>query len=178
MEELGWLAGPAHISRELATMFAVYLHEKRQSAEPALQAMNLIASHKWLASGSNGSDFGGLDPAGRIELPWWIVFAISTAWSDYVIGSDGNVSLGRAFGIEGGSGRGTHRQLSKKATRERHYGYALEVASMLHHNKCTIETALHDVAERWNASYDVVRRAWKDHGKVARKVLKTGAKSS
>jgi hypothetical protein len=177
MEELGWLAGPENISREIATMFAVYLHEERRSVEPALQAMNMIASHKWLASGSKGGDFGGLDPVGQVGLPWWIIFSISMAWLDYSSCQE-NVSLGRAFGIEGGRGRGTHRQLSKKATRERHYGYALEVASMVRGRKCTIEMSLHDVAERWNVSYDVVRRAWKAHGKVARRILETGVKSS
>lgn len=186
MEALGWHAGLEYIDRDLAAMYGVYKLEGRDSAELALQAINEIANHQWNASGRKDEKFGGIDPNSNIGIPWWVIFAISVGWSEYV-DARGTLRLGQAFGVEGTGGKGAHRRLTRKNTWNRRWGYALEIAWEVHLKKTGakaatkkdyVTQAMHEVAERWNVSYDTVRSAWKQHGKRCQETVKNGVKRS
>ncbi len=95
MEALGWEAGPEQLERDLEAFYHSFVAEGRQHTEAAFSAISEIALHHWHTAGRQEAEFGGLDPLSRIPVPWWILWALSTGWSEY-IDAKGTVTLGKA----------------------------------------------------------------------------------
>lgn len=173
IEALGWRDGPNQIDRDLEGFWLSFLNYNQNTAEPALSALNEIVAERSFRSDQSDGRFGGMDPKSRVEIPWWVAWAISVGWSAYIV--DGaTATLGQAFGVEE-RGQGKHRFVATQKTRNLRFGYALEVAYELASTqpRPSVEVAVSTIAERFGVSEGTVSKAWKTHKSAAIKTVDT-----
>jgi hypothetical protein len=168
IEALGLRDGPDQIERDLEGLWGNYLGYNESTAEPALTALNEIVFGR---SDRPNDSFGGMDPKSRVEIPWWVAWAISVRWSAYMKDSN-TATLGQAFGVEG-RGQGKRRFIATQKTRNWKRGYALEVAyeRKITQPRPTVEAAVGTVAQRWGVSDDTVWQAWNEFRDLVNKAV-------
>lgn len=166
--------------RNVEAYFQEFLASEPQSGLQALEALHLIGSDLVADEGDSTKDLGGFPHDKLVEVPWWIVAAIAERWVGFKSGDA--KTLGKAFGVEAstikpnGDARGAHKETSKRRTEFKHFRLALEVAAEIEKRvyekkKRDVNTAIANVADRWNMGFETIRDIWKVDGKLARKAV-------
>jgi hypothetical protein len=165
-EALGWEDAPEHQERDVKSYMEAYRDIRGTDDDTtffAFNALREIAINKTKADGNLDKDFGGVEPDASQEVPWWIVYTLSAAWTDYTNPTEDRRSFGQTFGIEGDK-QGAHTTSSKQRTLRKGQGLALEVAfEMACGGTKTKTAAIEAVSEKFGASDGTVRDALKNH---------------
>ena len=170
IEALGCLAGPANLQRDLDGFFDNYEAGGRRSAQMPLTALSAVAATRIESEGQQDVAYGGIDPRRTVEVPWWLIWAISQFWLAYKA-SEGRRTLGQAFGIEAAR-QGERSTTKTRKTQANRMGYALEVAWERLELNISIERAIGIVADRWSVSDSLVKQAWDKYREPASRAIR------
>ena len=107
-------------------------------------------------------------PNTNLAVPWLWICALAAAWSRYK--SDG-VSLGHAFGLEGGQGKAPTIEKLKHMLDERaiaHWIGSRLRDARVKQKKSRVEDLIQEAAAKFERSDTTIRRAWRRFGRLER----------
>ncbi len=141
----------------------------RQMALSAFDALVMVALYWRFESPRKKAD-PNWEPApdAVVSVPWWIVDNLAQAWLAYLDAPSGK-TFGETLDLEGG-GQGRH--LAKESWKNRHRDllltlevHRLRVEAKQKGEKLSLETAYANIAASANSTEDIVRLAWRKHGR-------------
>lgn len=178
--------GRPEVTLERAIADVHYLHHlaktersHRQIALSAFEALVFVAGYWRFESPQKKAD-PNWEPApdALVSVPWWIVDNLAQAWLAYLDAPPGK-NFGETLGLEGG---GQGRRLAKQSWKNYRRDlflvlkvHRLRVEAKQKGEKLSLEKAYANVAASANSTEDIVRLAWKKHGRKLTEPQKIGA---
>ena len=109
------------------------------------------------------------EPETPVTVPMWVVLNLASAWNAYRDAPSSGKTFGEVLGIEGG-GQGKRRAKEAWKNKNRDLRLTLEVYKRRVEAKeggqrLSLENACAQVAESKGTTENIVRRAWKRHGR-------------
>lgn len=168
MEARGFHAGPEHLERDLNASLGLYLMDSgRWRALHALASVFFAVRHQ---QGRDDSEFNGIDPSARIEVPWWAVRALVLGWMEWLDGREGRsrkFQLGQTLEVERlARGKVSPYETAQRQDRDRRL--ALLVAQK---RPLKMESAVADVAGEAGLKDRTVWEAWNNYGDAATQAI-------
>ena len=103
------------------------------------------------------------EPDALVSVPMWVVLSLASAWNAYR-DAPSLKTFGEVLGIEGG-GQGKQPAMKASMKKHRDLRLTLEVHKRRVESGLSLEKAYAAVAESNGTSENIVRRAWKLHGR-------------
>jgi len=189
LDALGYHKGPDTLERDLAGYFSAFRQtpkNDRDAAGVCFAFLSILMIYAAMRKGAAKTDRHdkewGLPPEDVVPVPWWVIDVATRGWVRY-LRSPPSVSLGEAYGIEGG-GQGRHPYKNRIATYTRDWKIALDVWHRVQQAKKQGEKlpirdgAIPAVAVALGFEESTVERAWKRHGKMIKAAYQNWTKTS
>ena len=169
-------SGRPEVTLERVIAEVHYLHHlaktersRRQMALSAFEALVMVGGYWRFESPQKKTD-PNWEPApdALVSVPWWIVDNLARAWLAYLDAPPGK-NFGETLDLEGG-GQGRHLAKESRKNYRRDLLLALKVHRLRveaeqKDEKLTLEKAYDNVAASANSTEDIVRLAWRKHGR-------------
>ena len=157
--------------------FVHYLYEltrsnpsRKQSSLSAFEAMEVIAGYwRFVSEKSKTNADWEPDPEALVTIPFWVVDYLARTWVAYCHDAPKGQPFGEALGLEGGGqGKRPAREQWRKHFRDlrlAHEVWRTRTQAEQRGKHLTLENAFARVADERETTEEIVRHAWKKHGR-------------